>query len=260
MTMKNKTENNHSKNRKIKIAQSMFWANNLKYMAGKNFAELERELSSSPIEKKDCGGYKQPYAYSKYAAGSRIPTSPSESKDSPITKAEEKYWRSATAYNSIFWDLLSGADQDIDINKYLARIPNNIRIRLKLIGVDLAERNSINFKDEDFAKLVLIKDIDVLGLMILQIKAHKHDINYEHIFFIRNWILITSQNFEPFRICKKIIFEVIEENLPEIGFLNGIDGIDTNKIHSERVRESFIAAFLSGKTLKLNSTYRNIFN
>ena len=251
---------NFSNSRKIQVAQSMFWANNLKCISGKNFAELERELSSSPIEKKDCGGYKQPYAYSKYAAGSRIPTRPSESKDSPITKAEEKYWRSATAYNSIFWDLLSSANQDIDISKYLARIPNNIRIRLKLIGVDLAERNSINFKDEDFAKLVLIKDIDILGLMILQIKAHKHDIDYGHIYFIRNWILIASQNFEPFRICKNIIFEVIEENLPEIGFLNGIDGIDTDKIHSERARDSFIAAFLSGKSLTLKSPYQSIFN
>ena len=159
----------------------MLWAHNLKCMSGKSFAELEREFLSSPIEKKDCGGYKQPYAYSKYAAGSRIPTSPSESKDSPIIKAEEKYWRSASVYNSIFWDLLSSADQDIVVSKYLARIPNNIRIRLKLIGVDLGERNSINFKDEDFAKLVLIKDIDVLGLMILQIKANKLYIDYGHI-------------------------------------------------------------------------------
>lgn len=98
------------------------------------------------------------------------------------------------------------------------------------------------------------------GLMILQIKAHKHDINYEHIFFIRNWILITSQNFEPFRICKSIIFEIIEENLPEIGFLNGIGGIDTDKTHSERVQDSFIAALLSGKPLKPNFSYQNIFN
>ena len=96
--------------------------------------------------------------------------------------------------------------------------------------------------------------------MILQIKTHKNDIKYEHIYFIRNWILIASQNFEPFRICKKIIFEVIEENLPEIGFLNGICGIDTDKIHSERVQDSFIAALLSGKTLKLNSSCQNIFN
>lgn len=258
--MKNKTEINHSKSRKIKIAQSMFWANNLKCMTGKNFAEIERELSSSAIEKKDCGGYKQPYAYSKYAAGSRIPTSPSESKDSAVSKAEEKYLRSAAAYNSIFWDLLSSADQDIDMSEYLTRIPNNIRIKLKLVGVNLVERNSINFKDEDFAKLVLIKDIDILGLMILQIKANKHDINYGHVYFIRNWILIASQNFEPFRICKNIIFDVIEDSLPEIGFLNGVGGIDTNKNYSERMQDSFIAALLSGKSLMLNSLCQNIFN
>ena len=158
------------------------------------------------------------------------------------------------------WDLLSSADQDIDMSEYLTRIPNNIRIKLKLVGVNLVERNSINFKDEDFAKLVLIKDIDILGLMILQIKANKHDINYGHVYFIRNWILIASQNFEPFRICKNIIFDVIEDSLPEIGFLNGVGGIDTNKNYSERMQDSFIAALLSGKSLMLNSLCQNIFN
>ena len=100
--------------------------------------------------------------------------------------------------------------------------------------------------------MVSIRHIDVLALMIIQLRHSSSSIEISNIFYIRNWLLNASFVYVPFRRRKKLMLNLIEEKVDELGFMTGFAGIDKNKTDIEATRDSFIAALLSGKSVKLD--------
>ena len=253
----NKTQSSagRPKRSKIESARAAFWASNLSYKSEKSFPDIERELYPESIKKRDGGGFTQPFAFNKYAKGTRSPHHFDDCVDSPVTRAEKKYPGTQSAYSSIFWDLMTIADREIDIKKFYSRISNLSKMQLKLCGVNLENRTQLLLTDNELAIIFRIKNIDVLGLMLLQIKSNKETIRYELIYLIREWLLKASLDYAPFKMCLYIIFEAIEENLIELGEMTGSFGLTVNSTDAEKQRGATMAAIFSGKTDLFKHTY-----
>lgn len=232
-------------------ARGAFWACNLRYISQKILSEIERELNPKCFTNRDGGGYRQPNAYNKYANGTKIPTSPFKAINSPIILAEEKYKTSAEAYHSILWTVLQESENinDIDTNKYQSLIPERLKLALRENGIDLNTSKDLLLTDDEFKKMVYLKNIDVLGLMLLQIIRSKEIINLRHVFYIRQWLQYSSISYVPFKACYLIIFKLIEERIHEIGSLQGHSGLDIKKSIKERYSDAENAALLSGKMM-----------
>ena len=233
-------------------ARAAFWACNLSCLAGKTLAEIEREIYPSRVKKRDGGGYEQPNNFNKYSKGEKAPKSPTTHLDSPVNLADTHYPGSALAYHSIFWQMINNENIEINLNKYRDLISIEVKESLQANDIDIDKKDKLPFSDEEFKKMVAIQHIDVLALMLLQLRHSKEIVKTIHIFYIRNWLSNACYIYEPFKKCKSLMLRLIEEKVYELGILIGISGIDKNKSDIQASRDAFLAALLSGKTVELD--------
>lgn len=246
---KTKLNAGRPKRSKLESARAAFWVSNLSHEAGKSFSDLERELYPEQIKKRDGGGYTQPYAFAKYSNGSRIPNHKNDSVDSPVIRAENRYPGTQAAFDSIFWELMTISDQEVDTNKFYSQLSHFSKMQLKLCGINLENRSQLLLTDNELAIIFRIKSIDVLGLMLLQIKSDTSTIRYELIYLIRDWLLKASLDYAPFKMFSNIIFEVVEENLIKLGDMTGPFGLAVNSKYEEKLRLVLMTAMFSSKNV-----------
>ena len=237
------------KRTKIESARAAFWVSNLCYKTQKSFSDLERELYPEQIKKRDGGGYTQPYAFAKYSNGSRIPNHKYDSVDSPVIRAEKRYRGTQAAYDSILWKLMTISNQEVDTKKFYSELPDFTKIILKFYKINLENRSQLLLTDDELTIIFNIKNIDMLGLMLLQIKSDNSTIRYELIYLIREWLLKVSLEYVPFKMCSNLIFEAIEENLIELGDMTGEFGLKVNATDEEKHRLVLTSGIFSGNTI-----------
>ena len=122
-------------------------------------------------------------------------------------------------------------------------------MQLKLCGINLENRSQLLLTDNELAIIFRIKSIDVLGLMLLQIKSDTSTIRYELIYLIRDWLLKASLDYAPFKMFSNIIFEVVEENLIKLGDMTGPFGLAVNSKYEEKLRLVLMTAMFSSKNI-----------
>ena len=251
---KTKLNAGRPKRSKLESARAAFWVSNLSHKTGKSFSDLERELYPEQIKKRDGGGYTQPYAFAKYSNGSRIPNHKYDSVDSPVIRAENRYPGTQAAFDSIFWELMTISDQEVDTNKFYSQLSHFSKMQLKLCGINLENRSQLLLTDNELAIIFRIKNIDILGLMLLQIKSDNLNIRCELICLIRDWLLKVSLEYAPFKMCSNIIFEAIDENLIELGDMTGEFGIAANLTDQEKYNLILISGMFGGKNVLVKFT------
>ena len=237
-------------------ARAAFWACNLSYLAGKTLAEVEREIYPSRVKKRDGGGFEQPNIFNKYSKGEKAPRCPITYLDSPVNLADKLYPGSGMAYHSIFWNVVNNENTEIYFSKYGHLISIKLKNLLQRHDINIDEKKNLSISDDDFIKMVCIQHIDVLALMLMQLRHSSSSIETLHIFYIRNWLLNSSFVYAPFRRCKTLMLKLIEEKVLELGVMLGVGGIDNNKTDIEANRDALIAAVLSGKSVKLDPCHR----
>lgn len=236
----------------LESARAAFWACNLSYLADKSLAEVEREIYPTRVKKRDGGGYEQPNSFNKYSKGEKAPRNPTTYLDSPVNLADINYPGSDLAYHSIFWEIVNNENIEINLSKYHHLVSVKVKKLLQTHDINI-EKNNFPFSDDEFMKMVAIQHIDVLALMLMQLRHSKNKVRTMHIFYIRNWLSNACFVYEPFKRCKTLMLKLIEEKVYELGLMTGIGGIDNNKTEIQASRDAFLAALLSGKTVELNS-------
>ena len=156
------------------------------------------------------------------------------------------------AYHSIFWEIVNNENVEIKLSKYNHLISLEAKELLQTYDINIDKKDELPFSDEEFMKLVAIQHIDVLALMLMQLRHSKDFVKTIHIFYIRNWLSNARFIYEPFKKCKSIMLKLIEEKIYELGIMTVVGGININKSNEEASRDAFIAALLSGKTVKLD--------
>lgn len=232
----------------LEKARAAYWAWGVQMAAGKNFAQIERELSLKRFTQRGDGGYDQPHAWSKYSRGARRPEPPEKGIESPVIQAERKYPGSSLAYTSIAWDLLYASQKSPDIRLRLTgRISSYVLERIKPEHIAKRDAKRILLTDEGVARTVLIKHIDALGLLLMQWRNGDGErLSVQHILYTRTWLLHAFESMPLFAKCKKLIVSLIEESVPELGVLEGPGGLDASKTMEERYRDAMLAGLLSG--------------
>ena len=233
----------------LDTTRASFWALNLSYLAQKKPSEIEREIFPNKIKRRDGGGYIQPHDFNKYANGTRVPTPPTKGIKSPVNLAEARYPSSADAYNSIVWDILNEPEMEIDIKKYYSSIPLRFKIQLRLSGIDICNSKELFLSDDNFIRLVKIRNIETLGLMLVNIKCLKDTINPLHIYLLRSWLSIASIKYMPLKNCYLKLFLLVEDRIQEAGILTSPDGLAKNISDESAFEDAWFAAILSGKTV-----------
>lgn len=223
--------------------------------ACKDFAEIERELSPKPYRHREDGGYDQPHAWSKYSRGDRTPEPPERGPESPIVRAEKRYPGSALAYTSITWDLLYPSH-----SPPVKPLPLTSRLSpyvLERISPEhIVERNKyrILLTDEGICSSVLIKHIDALGLLLMQWRnGDRRRLSVEQSLYTRIWLSHAFEWMPLFIRCKELIASLIEENVPELGVLEGPFGLDLSKTMEERYRDALYGGLLGDVPLRRRS-------
>jgi len=184
--------------------------------------------------------------------GEKSPRCPTTYLDSPVNLADTHYPGSASAYHSIFWEIVKNEKNENNLEKYLDLISIEAKELLRNYDINIDKKKTISFSDEEFMRMVSIQDIDILALMLIQLRYSENAIRTMHVFYIRNWLANACFIYEPFKKCKLLMLKLIEENVYELGQLVGSSGIDLNKSDIETSRDAFWAALLSGKTVELN--------
>lgn len=236
----------------LEKARGAYWAWALQMGVGKDFACIERELSPKPFRHREDGGYDQPHALSKYSRGARTPEPPKHGASSPVYRAERKYPGSSKAYTSITWDLLYPS-QNPPENPLPLTGRLSPYVLERILPKDIVDRdeNRILLTDDGVSRTVLIKHIDALGLLLMQWRnGDRERLSVPHIFFTRHWLLHAFEWMPVFVKCKGLIVPLIEENIPELGVLEGCGGLDHSKTMEERHQDAFWAAFLGGVSLE----------
>lgn len=229
-------------------ARSAFWAWTVKERSGLDFAKLERVLSASPIYKIDGGGYQQPCAWHKYAKGERTPAPPSDGEKSPVLLAEREFPGTALAYQSITWDLIYPAEKDLLTPLQLSnRVSPYVLGRLDEKHIESIDSHRILLTPEGVARTVLIKHIDALGLLLMQWRnGTPKRLSIELVYFTRTWLLHAFEWITPFPECRHLLLRLFEENLAELGVLDGPGGLSLQKSQDERIKDAYWAAWLAG--------------
>lgn len=251
---KTKSNAGRPKRSKLESARAAFWVSNLSCSSGKSFSDLERELYPEHLKKRDGGGYTQPYAFDKYSNGSRIPNHKYDSVDSPVIRAENIYPGTKAAYDSIVWELMATSDQKVDTNKFYSQLSQLSKMRFKFYGVDLENRSQALLTDKELEIIYHIENIDVLGLMLLQINSNSETVRFELIHYIREWLLKSTLDYAPFKMCSNIIFEAIEERVVALGNMTGLFGLNVDDTEEDKKRSSTIASLFSGRTVLFRRT------
>lgn len=236
----------------LESARAAFWACNLSSLTGKCLAELERDIYPSRVKRRDGGGYEQPNSFNKYSKGEKAPKCPTAYLDSPVNLADTHYPGSALAYHSIFWEIVKSETNENNMEKYRDLICIEAKELLRTYDIHLDKKETISFSDEEFMRMVSIQHIDILALMLIQLKYSENAIRTIHVFYIRNWLANACFIYEPFKKCKLLMLKLIEEKVYELGQMVGSGGINLNKSDIESSRDAFWAALLSGKTVDLN--------
>lgn len=228
-------------------ARSAFWAWTVKERSGLDFAALERELSVSPFCKREGGGYEQPYAWYKYAKGERTPSPPSDGKMSPVLLAERKFPGTALAYQSITWDLIYPAEKDLLTPMQLSnRVSSYVLDHLDEKHIESRDSHRILLTPEGVARTVLIKHMDALGLLLMQWRnGTPKRLSIELVYFTRTWLLHAFEWITPFPECRHLLLRLFEENLDELGVLEGPGGLSLQKSQDERISDAYWAALFA---------------
>ena len=237
---------------RLEKAKAAFWAWGVQMAAGKDFAHIERELSLKTFRQREDGGYDQPHAWSKYSRGARKPEPPEKGIESPVIRAERKYPGSALAYTSITWDLLYPSQNPLVKPLPLARrLSPYVLERISPEHIVTRDRNRILLSNEGVRRTVLIKHIDALGLLLMQWRnGDRKRLSVEHILYTRVWLSQAFESMSRFAKCKELLVSLIEENVPELGVLEGPGGLDLSKPLEERYRDAIFAGFLVGIPLE----------
>lgn len=232
----------------LEKARGAYWAWAVQMAAGKDFARIERELSQKPYRHREDGGYDQPHALSKYSRGARTPEPPTHGASSPVRRAERKYPGSSLAYTSITWDLLYPPQNPPDSPLPLTgRLSSYVLERITPEHVVDRDANRILLTDEGVFRTVLIKHIDALGLLLMQWRnGDRERLSIQHVLYTRIWISHAFELMPLFAKCKKLIVPLIEENVPELGVLEGPGGLDLSKTMEERYRDAMFGGLLAG--------------
>lgn len=165
-------------------ARAAFWSCNLRCLAGKSLAEVEREIYPSHVKKRDGGGgYEQPNSFNKYSKGEKAPRNPTTYLDSPVNFADMHYPGSALAYHSIFWEIVNNENIEINLSKNHHLISIEAKKLLQAYDINIDKKFKLLFSDDEFMKMVAIQHIDVLALMLMQLRLSKNTIRTIHIFY-----------------------------------------------------------------------------
>lgn len=232
----------------IDRARSAFWAWTVKNQSGLDFAALERELLPESVRPRAGGGYEQPYAWYKYAKGERAPLPPEKGENSPVLIADKRYPGTAQAYQSFTWDLLYPADEVLPKPLALTnRISPYVLSRLDEEDIEGIDQERILLTLEGAGRAVLIKHFDAFGLLLMQWRNGTPErLSVELVYLTRIWLLHAFEWMSPFPECRHLLLELFQENLCELGVLEGPGGLDLDKNMQERMNDAFWAAFLSG--------------
>lgn len=232
----------------LERARGAFWAWSVRIDSGKDFASIERELSPKIFRRLDGGSYDQPHAWSKYSRGARTPEPPEKGTISPVIRAEGMYPGSSLAYTSITWDLLYPQQNPLVRPLPLTkRLSPYVLERISPEHIVARDRNRILLSNEGIRRAVLIKHIDALGLLLMQWRnGDRKRLSVEHILYTRFWLSYAFESMSNFAKCRQLLITLIEENVPELGVLEGPGGLDLSKPLEERYRDAIFAGFLVG--------------
>ena len=174
--METKAKPGRPRRSSFESARAAFWACNLSCLAGKSLAEVEREIYPSRVKKRDGGGYEQPNSFNKYSKGEKAPRNPTTYLDSPVNLADIHYPGSDLAYHSIFWEIVNNENIEINLSKYRQLISVEAKELLQAYDINIDKKDKFLFSDDEFMKMVTIQHIDVLALMLMQLRHSKNTI------------------------------------------------------------------------------------
>lgn len=239
----------------LDCTRASYWAWSVQKVAGKSFAELEREMAPRQFPRRDGGGFEQPNAWLKYAKGDRCPSPPSKGDKSPVVLAEKRYPGTQAVYDSIVWDLLyDGQKQPTKRLKLTSRISPYILNQIDPKHIEEKDQYRILLTAEGVSRLVFVRHLDAFGLVLMQWRNLDWErVDISLIYIARTWLLYSLQWMEPFVTCRRLMTKLIHHNVRELGLLNGPGGLDPNKTLDERVSDAYFAALLGGVVVNVPS-------
>ncbi len=239
------------------LSRAAYWAWSVQKIAGKTFAELEREMTSQPFSRRDGGGFNQPHAWLKYAKGKRTPTRPVKGDKSQVVQAERRYPGTRAIYDSIAWDLMyESHKKPAKRLKLTARISPFVLDRIDPKEIEEKDQYRILLTEKGIANLILIRHLDAFGVLLMQwrnLDWERLDITLIHL--ARTWLLYSFQSMEPFVTCRRLLTKLIHHNVVELGLLYGPYGLDPKKNLEDRVRDAYFAALLGGVAVEAPSSF-----
>lgn len=202
-----------------------WWALDLHQRTGKRFGELDRKLTDQEKSKK--AEKRQRYRMRAIARGQLELQFARPNHIDLRQRAETMAPGVDASFLSVTWDELLRASgfpprQPFGMNQISSDLLADLKAHE---GIRAIDDDGVVLTEMGVARCAVTLHLDALGLLLMQRRLHAIPVfKMGDVFFIRLWLGMAGQLL-PFRANRKLILEEIARVFPELGPLQGNDGV-----------------------------------